>query len=662
MSRERVKLPIRATVAMLSVVLAAGTVPAYASDAADAAGPDTMLQAEDGTYVDAEAVTGAADIAPEENAGGSAEQTAAEDHADSFVVRFDPNGGVGVMEPLDFLESGAVPDCGFSYEGMMFSEWNTRPDGTGIVFVPGTSTADARSALGMPQDKVSDAADSGDSGLLTFDEGGALMLYAQWEEGVGVPDVTEDPEFSDLDGSTSGASVDAQPSEASQLLATRSPAGTLKQVVITYARSNSGGNYGTGTDSMPVIIVATSGSGYMEFFEANNLWPSDYTGTANARYAIWSQDGGQDDLSWRNMSRGTWMRNGITFNVGNAGTILGEHGGADSALTTHFYVDHNGASNVLLGTWLYYPRIYITYDLEGGHVGADESVTTVPQQMKYEGQGINLSNADVRVTGYTFVGWSPQPSGSSEIYAPGQAVGPYDWNAITPMRYNALREIGSERWITSGYAMPASTGTGNTVELHAQYRPNTANIVLDGNGATGGSMDNQELTYDEASNLATNAYSRDGYHWTGWNTEPDGTGTSYTDGAEVLNLSDEDGAVITLYAQWEEDIFTVTVPKRISYTGMPVGQVATSDTYDVVVDGEFGGTVNISADSEGLTLDAAVGSLPSSESLAVSVASNAAPLSFSSPGAQSDTVSMSGRTNAAGTWVGTVNYTCSVEY
>lgn len=41
------------------------------------------------------------------------------------------------------------------------------------------------------------------------------------------------------------------------------------------------------------------------------------------------------------------------------------------------------------------------------------------------------------------------------------------------------------------------------------------------------------------------------YEFLGWNTKANGTGTMYSSGETILNLTDEDGAVITLYAQWK---------------------------------------------------------------------------------------------------------------
>lgn len=64
-----------------------------------------------------------------------------------------------------------------------------------------------------------------------------------------------------------------------------------------------------------------------------------------------------------------------------------------------------------------------------------------------------------------------------------------------------------------------------------------------------------------ANHLTENSYTRPGYLFTGWNTEPDGSGIAYEDKAEILNLSsadwndrttweEEDNGTVILYAQW----------------------------------------------------------------------------------------------------------------
>lgn len=73
-------------------------------------------------------------------------------------------------------------------------------------------------------------------------------------------------------------------------------------------------------------------------------------------------------------------------------------------------------------------------------------------------------------------------------------------------------------------------------------------------GATvSGTMANEHFVYGTAQNLTLNAYvATDGYTFTGWNTEADGSGDFYADHQLVENLSDVDGDIVTLYAQWSD--------------------------------------------------------------------------------------------------------------
>ena len=74
-------------------------------------------------------------------------------------------------------------------------------------------------------------------------------------------------------------------------------------------------------------------------------------------------------------------------------------------------------------------------------------------------------------------------------------------------------------------------------------------VTYNGNGADGG------FTKDEASHasgsdvtVASNSFSREGYTFTGWNTEVDGSGTDYAAGETISGISSN----MTLYAQWSE--------------------------------------------------------------------------------------------------------------
>ena len=78
-------------------------------------------------------------------------------------------------------------------------------------------------------------------------------------------------------------------------------------------------------------------------------------------------------------------------------------------------------------------------------------------------------------------------------------------------------------------------------------------ITYNGNGASDGSMSPQKLLKGKTAVLSENTYTRTDYVFTGWNTEADGSGTSYSDCAEITLEND-----LTLYAQWAFKIVNIT--------------------------------------------------------------------------------------------------------
>jgi uncharacterized repeat protein (TIGR02543 family) len=75
-------------------------------------------------------------------------------------------------------------------------------------------------------------------------------------------------------------------------------------------------------------------------------------------------------------------------------------------------------------------------------------------------------------------------------------------------------------------------------------------IHFEGNSGTG-FMEDQIYALYASKPLKANSFKKHAYMFTGWNTSPDGTGTSYSDEQVVSGLGNEND-VITLYAQWEE--------------------------------------------------------------------------------------------------------------
>ena len=101
------------------------------------------------------------------------------------------------------------------------------------------------------------------------------------------------------------------------------------------------------------------------------------------------------------------------------------------------------------------------------------------------------------------------------------------------------------------------TFTGDTSTFIAKTKAIAYTVKYDPNIAEGdtltGRMLDKTANYGKSFALATNQFKRAGYTFTGWNTAPDGSGKAYSKQEKVSNLASEKGAVVTLYAQWEEN-------------------------------------------------------------------------------------------------------------
>ena len=134
------------------------------------------------------------------------------------------------------------------------------------------------------------------------------------------------------------------------------------------------------------------------------------------------------------------------------------------------------------------------------------------------------SSITLRPNSYTkpggaFLGWNTEPDGSGTPYTDEQLV--------------------------SGLA-----NEGEVVTLYAQWQDTAVYYVaFDANGGTG-SMDNQEFAFDSTQSLNPSEFSKEGYIFDSWNTEPDGSGTRYEEGERVTNLTNVPNEVVTLYARY----------------------------------------------------------------------------------------------------------------
>ena len=156
-------------------------------------------------------------------------------------------------------------------------------------------------------------------------------------------------------------------------------------------------------------------------------------------------------------------------------------------------------------------------------------------------------------TGYTFTGWNTKSSGSGTSYSDEATV----------------------KNLTST--------DGGTVTLYAQWKANTYTVTYepnaDGDDVTG-MPDDTDLTYDTEGTVPDDEPERRGYDFTGWNTEEDGSGTSYEPGDTIVDLTSEDGGTVPFYAQWEA-IISVRVPTTVACCIMADGTVVAPSGYAI---------------------------------------------------------------------------------
>ena len=145
----------------------------------------------------------------------------------------------------------------------------------------------------------------------------------------------------------------------------------------------------------------------------------------------------------------------------------------------------------------------VSFNANGG-TGAPSS------QTKWYGTNLTLSSTKPTKTGYSFTKWNTKSDGSGTSYYPG---GTY------------------------------SSNSGAT--LYAIWAPNTYTVSYNLNGGTG-SISNQTKIHNQTLTLTSTKPSRTNYEFVGWNTQPNGGGTTYLPGSSYTSNSE-----IVLYAIWE---------------------------------------------------------------------------------------------------------------
>ena len=255
----------------------------------------------------------------------------------------------------------------------------------------------------------------------------------------------------------------------------------------------------TSTVGLTGNISATSRSIPFDF-DARSVWSSSPTVTAvsAASYEVsFDLDGGSGDLpaavsgageltfpSAAGQSKGGFDISGWSAGSGGSGTRVALGGGYTPISDTTFYAVYG---------------YRVSFDTNGG--SGSMSAQTVNS-----GVASTINANSFTRSGYSFSGWNTAAGGSGTAYSNG-----------------------------------ANITTSQSVTLYAQW-VEEFDVTFSANGGSG-SMSAQ--TAGGSTALTTNAFTRTGYAFAGWNTEANGSGTAYANGAAFPFAADD-----ILYAQW----------------------------------------------------------------------------------------------------------------
>ncbi len=250
----------------------------------------------------------------------------------------------------------------------------------------------------------------------------------------------------------------------------------------------------------------------------------------------------------QNLASNTFTRDGYTF-VGwstEAHPLSDDPSGTtyDDEASVSNLTSVDGATVTLYAQWER-DTYTVTFDANATDAVGSMNPESVPTNEDWLVAGCGFTR-----TGYTFTGWNTEADGNGVTYEAGTTV-------------------------------PALAVKDGEVALYAQWQPVSYTLTFDANVPENasttdlltGAMSEQQLTYGQSAALAVNTFQLPGYKFTGWNTEADGAGAPYSDQGQVIDLATEDGATVTLYAQWKPMIYTVQFVSNGSSGSMDLQQM-----------------------------------------------------------------------------------------
>ena len=305
-----------------------------------------------------------------------------------------------------------------------------------------------------------------------------------------------------------------------------------------------------------------------------------------------------------------------TFQAKTASTVtpaVKTYTGFDSPSTQSAVV--NGAGDTVIEYKYNRKKYTVSISRNNTNYGTiDKTSLTIKHGTTYSSSGTTLSFNDgqkvtatiTNVTGYTttFSNWSPSSgtiTGATTITAnfartpikytytftsSNASYGTVDKSSVSVAYDSTYSVSGNVFTFSDGQkvtaAATAKTGytttfgswssTSGTVKgagsVSASFTrtANTYTIAYNCNGGSG-TISSTSHTYDVSKAITSSVCTRSGFDFNGWNTKSDGSGTSYSSGQAVSNLSATQGATVTLYAKWK-DVSAPTCKLKATTSGV----------------------------------------------------------------------------------------------
>lgn len=354
---------------------------------------------------------------------------------------------------------------------------------------------------------------------LTSEQNGTVILYAQWKANAYTVDFKQN-------GENVIGTMNPQPFTYDQAQPLRANTYRKTGYLFDYWSTSKDGTGTNFTDRQNVKNLTSDPYGIVELYAQWTPIVYHVRFEANADFAAGSMD--IQDFTYdipQTLLENKYTYSGYLFNGWNteadgSGTAYHDEQEVQNLMST------NGSTITLYAQWQA-NAYYVDFDGNGADAGSMGK-----QALVYD-KGMALAPNGFKKHGYHFTHWTLHADGTGTILEDEEVV------------VNLTDE------------------EGGTAILYAQWEPNEYTVVYNKNATNAtGTMASSTFTYNHKGNLSNNQYSRIGYTFVGWNSKKDGSGTSYADGTEVENLTNDNNGTVTLYAQWKAITYKVAYDRN----------------------------------------------------------------------------------------------------